>query len=446
MRLYNTLSRKKEEFKSIKDGEVGIYYCGMTLQEAPHVGHMRAALTSDILNRYLRYLGFDVKLIVNFTDVDDKVLLKAKEEKRDFREVTSYYEEEYRKASNALNILRPSFYPRATQYIKEIIELIEKLLNKDFGYEVDGNVFFRVRSFKPYGKLSGKKLDDLRSGARITVDKKKKDPLDFALWKAAKPGEPYWFSPWGKGRPGWHIECSAMAIHHLGETIDIHGGGGDLMFPHHENEVAQSEVATGKKFANYWVHNAMLNIKGKKMSKSLQNFIPINELYEEFNSNTIRLYLLQAHYRKQLNYNRDMLKQASSGWEHIKVFLDRTKGLEGKPIGSYLERFEGNMNDDLGTPGAIALVFDLVSRGNEASPDEKGAYRETLLFILDSLGFRVEEEESIKLGEVLERILALRGSLREEGNYKMADRVRAVLLKAGIAVEDTKEGTSWRAD
>ncbi|MCK4225453.1 cysteine--tRNA ligase [candidate division WOR-3 bacterium] len=446
MRLYNTLSGKKEEFKSIKDGEVGIYYCGMTLQEAPHVGHMRAALTSDILNRYLRYLGFKVKLVVNFTDIDDKVLLKAKEEKRDFREVTSYYEEEYRKASSALNILRPSFYPRATQHIKEIIELIEKLLNKDFGYEVDGNVFFRVRSFKPYGKLSGKKLDDLRSGARIAVDKKKKDPLDFALWKAAKPGEPYWFSPWGKGRPGWHIECSAMAIHHLGETIDIHGGGGDLMFPHHENEVAQSEAATGKKFANYWVHNAMLNIKGEKMSKSLQNFIPINELYEEFNSNTIRLYLLQAHYRKQLNYNRDMLKQASSGWEHIKVFLDRTKGLEGKPIGSYLEGFEGNMNDDLGTPGAIALAFDLVSRGNEASPDEKGAYRETLLFILDSLGFRVEEEKSIKLGEVLERILALRDSLREEGNYKMADRVRAVLLKAGIAVEDTKEGTSWRAD
>ncbi len=444
MKLYDTLSRKKKDFKPIKEGEVGIYYCGMTLQEAPHAGHMRAALTADILNRYLQFKGYSVKLLVNFTDIDDKVLESAKQEGRDYRELVSYYEEKYRKANERLNILKASFYPRATQHIKEIIELIERLTGKGFGYAVDGNVFFRVRKFKPYGNLSGKKLDELRSGARISVNKEKEDPLDFALWKAAKPGEPYWFSPWGRGRPGWHIECSAMSTHYLGETIDIHGGGDDLIFPHHENEIAQAEAATGKPLANYWIHNAMLNIKDEKMSKSLFNFIPINDLLEEFDPNAIRLYLLQAHYRRQLNYNREMLKQASSGWEHIKIYLERTRGLTGKPIASYLEEFEKNMDDDLGTPGAIALAFDLISKANEAPKDEAGEYREAVSVILKTLGFQIEKEESVALEEVLDKLLVLRNDLRKKGNYEMADKIRAILLKAGIAVDDTKEGTLWR--
>lgn len=444
MYLYDTLTREKKEFKPIKKGEVGIYYCGMTLQEAPHVGHMRAALTSDILSRYLQYKGYKVKLLVNFTDIDDKVLESAKLEGKDYREVASFYEEEYLKASKNLNIQEPTLYPRATQHIKEIIELAEKLVGKGYGYKVDGDVFFRVRKFKPYGKLSGKKLDELHSGARIRVDEKKEDPLDFSLWKAAKPDEPYWLSPWGKGRPGWHIECSAMSTHYLGETIDIHGGGDDLIFPHHENEIAQTEAATGKPFANYWIHNAMLTIKDEKMSKSLQNFVPINELLSEFDPNAVRLYLLQAHYRRQLNYSREMLKQAASGWEHIKIFLERSKGYKSNPIASYLEEFEQSMDDDLGTSGAIALAFNLISEANEVSKDDIGDYRETILMILNTLGFQIEQEVSIALGEVLEKILILRNDLRNEGSYEIADKIRAVLLEAGIAIEDTKDGSIWR--
>jgi len=444
MKLYDTLTREKKEFKPIKEGEVGIYYCGMTLQESPHVGHMRAALTSDILNRYFQYKGYKVKLIVNFTDIDDKVLESAKLEGKDYREIASYYEDEYLKASKQLNIQKPSLYPRATQHIKEIIEFVEELIQKGYGYEVDGNVFFRVKKFKNYGKLSGKKLDELQSGARVRVDEKKENPLDFALWKAAKLDEPSWISPWGKGRPGWHIECSAMSTHYLGEVIDIHGGGDDLIFPHHENEIAQTEAATGKPFANYWVHNAMLTIKDEKMSKSLLNFIPINELLKEFDSNVIRLYLLQAHYRRQLNYNREMLKQAESGWEHIKIYLEKTKGYTGKPLDSYLEEFEKNMDDDLGTPGAIALVFKLISEANEASIELSGNYRETISIVLKTLGFNIAHKESVALGELLEKIIILRNDLRNEGNYDMADKIRTVLFEAGIVVEDTKDGSIWR--
>lgn len=444
MQLYNTLSGKKEKFKAIKKDEVSIYYCGMTLQESPHLGHMRAALTSDVLHRYLLFKGFKVRLIVNFTDIDDKVIEKAKEESRDFRKITAYYEEEYKKASRRLNILEPYFYPRATQHIKETIEIIEQLFKKGFAYEVDGYVFFRVRKFNSYGKLSGRKTEELVSGARVAIDEKKENPIDFVIWKAMKPGEPYWFSPWGKGRPGWHIECSAMAIHYLGETIDIHGGGSDLIFPHHENEIAQSEAATGKPFAKFWVHNEMLNIKDEKMSKSLRNFIPINDLVEEFAPNIIRLYLLQAHYKKPLNYNRDMLNQAVSGWEHIKVFLDRTSGLEEKPIVSYIEEFENRMDDDLDTPGAIAIVFNLLHQANVVPEKEKGPYRETISIILKTLGFDITGEESKELSPVVDNILSLRNELRTEGNFKMADRIRDVLKVSGISVEDTEKETLWR--
>lgn len=444
MKLYSTLSGKTEEFKPIKKNEVGIYYCGMTLQEAPHVGHIRAALTSDILHRYLIYKGYKVNLIVNFTDIDDKVIVKAKEEGRDYREVAARFEEEYLNAVEKMNIKEPSFYPRATQHIEEIIEMVEKLIDRGYGYEKDGNVFYRVRKFKDYGKLSGKKVEDLSSGARVAVDEKKEDPLDFTLWKAAKKGEPFWYSPWGKGRPGWHIECSAMATHYLGDTIDVHGGGSDLIFPHHENEIAQSEGATGEKFANYWVHNEMLNIKREKMSKSLNNFIPINELMESYDPNVIRLYLLQAHYRKQLNYNRDTLKHASSGWERIKTFMQKTENLEGMTMGKYLDEFENRMDDDLDTPGAIALVFEIIHRANEEDSERAGSYRRTIKIILDNLGFKYERKKGMEVEKLMEKILKVRGELRENGEFEIADRIREVLKEADIVIEDKENRTEWR--
>jgi len=443
MKLYNTLSREKEDFKPLKGKEISVYYCGMTLQEAPHIGHIRAALTSDILNRYLRYLGYDVNLIVNFTDIDDKIIAKAEEEKKDYRKIAAHFEDEYRGVIRHLNILEPAFYPRATQHIEEIINLVLMLEKKGYAYQKDGDVFFSVRKFKGYGKLSGKKVSDLRSGARIQVNEKKEDPIDFVLWKKAKPSEPSWFSPWGKGRPGWHIECSAMATYYLGDTIDIHGGGSDLIFPHHENEIAQSESATGKTFVRFWVHNEMLNIKGEKMSKSLLNFIPISDLLEKFNPNVIRLYLLQAHYRNPINYNPEMLKQAVSGWEKITNFLNISAGTKGKLFSNLIEEFENKMNDDISTPGAIALAFDMVNEGLKAGEKDIGSYRETLSYILKNLGFELGEK-SRELSPAMEEIVTLRNNLRDEGNYEMADRIRTVLDKAGVLIQDSPEGSIWR--
>jgi cysteinyl-tRNA synthetase len=382
-------------------------------------------------------------LIVNFTDIDDKVLAKAKEEGKDYRKIAAFYEDEYRRVIHNLNILEPSFYPRATQHIEEIINLVKKLEEKGYAYEKDGDVFFSVRKFKNYGKLSGKKIKDLRSGARINVNEKKEDPLDFVLWKKAKKTEPSWFSPWGNGRPGWHIECSAMATYYLGETIDIHGGGSDLVFPHHENEIAQSETASGKPFARFWMHNEMLNIKGEKMSKSLLNFITITELLEEFDPNAIRLYLLQNHYRNPVAYNPELLKQAESAWERILNFLKISEGKKEKVFSKIIEDFEEKMNDDLGTPGALALVFDLVNEGLKAKEKEIGSYRSTMCFILETLGFKLEKEKK-ELTPAIDEIVNLRNILREEGNYEIADRIRAVLEKAGVTIQDSTTGSIWR--
>jgi cysteinyl-tRNA synthetase len=443
MKLYNTLSSKKEDFKPLKGKEVSVYYCGMTLQESPHIGHIRAALTSDVLHRYLRYLGYNVSLIVNFTDIDDKVIVKAEEEGKDYREIAAYFENEYRDVIGRLNILQPAFYPRATQHIGEIINLVQRLEKKKFAYQKDGDVFFSVRKFKDYGKLSGKKVEDLRSGSRIKVNKNKEDPLDFVLWKKSKPSEPSWFSPWGQGRPGWHIECSAMANYYLGDTIDIHGGGSDLIFPHHENEIAQSQTATGKTFARFWVHNEMLNIKGEKMSKSLLNFIPIRDLLDKFDPNVIRLYLLQAHYRSPIDYNTEMLKQAASGWEKIMNFLNISKGAKGKLFSNLIEDFEAKMNEDLGTPGAVALAFNIVNEGLKAREKDIGSFRETLSFLLTNLGFNFREEKQ-ELNPAIEEIVNLRSDLRDEGDYKMADRIRTCLEKTGILIQDNPQGSIWR--
>ncbi len=442
MVIYNTLTRKKEEFQPVEDGKVKIYFCGMTLQESPHVGHMRAFIFADVMRRYFEYKGYEVTYIQNFTDIDDKVIEKSREEGRDYRVITQEFEREYMEVSDALNIKRPLLFPRATQHIKEIIELIQKLEQKGFAYAVGGDVYFRVRAFKDYGKLSWRNIDELISGARVEVDPKKKDPLDFALWKSAKEGEPYWESPWGKGRPGWHIECSAMSMHYLGETFDIHGGGNDLIFPHHENEIAQSEAATGRTFARYWVHNAMVNIKGDKMSKSLKNFVPVKELLQKYEPDVIRYFLVSSHYRSPIDYSGELLEQAKSSYERIRNFLER--GEEEEPLKEDLSEFEHAMDDDFNTSRALAAVFDMIRKGNtepSLEPRMRGAVRRAM----EILGFRLERKK-LEGKEFIEILVDVRSELRKRKEWELADLIRERLKEKGVVLEDTKEGTHWRIE
>ncbi|RKZ20800.1 cysteine--tRNA ligase [bacterium] len=442
MVIYNTLTRKKEEFQPVEDGKVKIYFCGMTLQESPHVGHMRAFIFADVMRRYFEYKGYEVTYIQNFTDIDDKVIEKSREEGRDYRVITQEFEREYMEVSDALNIKRPLLFPRATQHIKEIIELIQKLEQKGFAYAVGGDVYFRVRAFKDYGKLSWRNIDELISGARVEVDPKKKDPLDFALWKSAKEGEPYWESPWGKGRPGWHIECSAMSMHYLGETFDIHGGGNDLIFPHHENEIAQSEAATGKTFARYWVHNAMVNIKGDKMSKSLKNFVPVKELLQKYEPDVIRYFLVSSHYRSPIDYSGELLEQAKSSYERIRNFLER--GEEEEPLKEDLSEFEHAMDDDFNTSRALAAVFDMIRKGNtepSLEPRMRGAVRRAM----EILGFRLKRKK-LEGKEFIEILVDVRSELRKRKEWELADLIRERLKEKGVVLEDTKEGTHWRIE
>jgi len=444
MRLFNTLQGKKQEFVPLKKGKVGIYFCGMTLQESPHVGHMRAIISADILHRYLLYKGYDVTLLINFTDIDDKVIEKSFEEGIDYREITARYEEEFLEASNWLNILPATVYPRATQHIQEIIELIQRIIEKGYAYEVDGNVYFSVKKFKDYGKLSGKNIDQLRSGARVDIDEKKRDPLDFSLWKKAKKGEPYWLSPWGKGRPGWHIECSSMSMHYLGETFDIHGGGNDLIFPHHENEIAQSESATGKPFAKYWIHNGMLTLRGDKMSKSLKNFVPILDMKGSISPNAIRYYILGTHYRSPLEYNDKIINQAKNGWERIKVFLSSVPDSDNKVLQETRDKFEEYMDDDLNTPKVLGYIFELIKEANKSdSETNKSKIKSNVVFLLEGLGFKIESEK-LDYAPFVELLLEVREELRKKGMYEFSDKIREGLEKRGVKIEDTPSGTRWR--
>ena len=444
MRLFNTLQGKKQEFVPLKKGKVGIYFCGMTLQESPHVGHMRAIISADILHRYLLYKGYDVTLLINFTDIDDKVIEKSFEEGIDYREITARYEEEFLEASNWLNILPATVYPRATQHIQEIIELIQRIIEKGYAYEVDGNVYFSVKKFKDYGKLSGKNIDQLRSGARVDIDEKKRDPLDFSLWKKAKKGEPYWLSPWGKGRPGWHIECSSISMHYLGETFDIHGGGNDLIFPHHENEIAQSESATGKPFAKYWIHNGMLTLRGDKMSKSLKNFVPILDMKGSISPNAIRYYILGTHYRSPLEYNDKIINQAKNGWERIKVFLSSVPDSDNKVLQETRDKFEEYMDDDLNTPKVLGYIFELIKEANKSdSETNKSKIKSNVVFLLEGLGFKIESEK-LDYAPFVELLLEVREELRKKGMYEFSDKIREGLEKRGVKIEDTPSGTRWR--
>ena len=431
LKLTNTLTGRSEEFIPLS-GTVGIYACGMTVQDRPHVGHMRAYITSDILRRYLEFTGHKVLALQNVTDIDDKIVVRSLEEKTDCRVIAERYHQEYLDVADRMNIKRPNIFPRATQHIQEMIELTERLVAKGIAYQSGGDVYFEVARFPDYGKLSKKKLEDLIAGHRVALGELKRSPADFALWKAAKPGEPYWHSPWGKGRPGWHIECSAMAMHYLGETFDIHMGGEDTIFPHHENEIAQSEAATGKPFARFWIHNAHLNLTGEKMSKSTKHFYAARDILDKYSPNALRLYFLKAHYRSPIEFSYERLDEAEAAWTRIENFLKRAGTAATEPD---LAPLRAAMDDDLNTPHALGLVFDAVSAGDVGR----------VAGYLGVLGFPIARTPGPSDGDDArtraEGLLVQRQQARRNKDYALADKLRAQLADMGFIVEDTPQGT-----
>ncbi|MCK4234334.1 cysteine--tRNA ligase [candidate division WOR-3 bacterium] len=452
--IYNTLTRKKEEFIPLEEGKVKIYFCGLTVQDRPHIGHFRAFITGDILKRYFEYSGFDVTLIMNFTDIDDKLIKKQNETGEDYRRIARRIIDEFFDNADKLNIKRADFYPEATKHIQEIQEFVSRLIKKGIAYVSGNDVYYDVSKFKGYGKLSGKKIDELRVGARVEPDENKRNPVDFVVWKGAKPEEPWWESPWGRGRPGWHIECSAMSIHYLGETFDIHGGGADLIFPHHENEIAQSEGATGKPFARYWVHNGRLNLKGEKMSKSIGNVVLISDILKTYKPDVVKLYILSTHYRSPLDYYEERIKEQEGGYERLNqilFLLSQTKGKGGKVNKEIIDKFKEAMDDDFNTPKALSVIYTYTKDIFETikrNPDKKLilSAKETLKEMLSVLGlFESVEEDHIKHDEeLIELLLKLRSNLREKNLYELSDKIRNGLKNLDIEIEDTPEGSRWK--
>jgi len=466
LKIYNTLTRKKQDFSPLNDNQVTMYVCGVTLYDELHLGHARAAVVFDIIRRYLEYKGYQVIYVTNFTDVDDKMIQRAKELKTTVFELAERFIEEYFDQMEKLGVKRATYHPRATEHIKEMIELIEILKNKGIAYCVDGDVFFRVRKFPGYGKLSGQSLKELSAGVRIDVDEKKEEPFDFALWKKAKEGEPSWDSPWGKGRPGWHIECSAMAMKYLGESIDIHGGGKDLIFPHHENEIAQSEASTGKEFAHFWVHNGLVTIDNQKMAKSTGNFITLREALEKYEGEVIRYYLLSAHYRSPLNYTKDSLQEASASMERVYNTLESidevTFSIKKEvdlhkvypEIESLYKKFFQSMDDDFNTPSALAAIFELVRKANLIleKPSDKSSklilyeIAEKIRKMGGILGLFQGKKKKLdeKAKDLIQILIDVRNILRQEKRWDLADAIRERLQKLGIHLKDEKDKTSWR--
>ncbi|UCF05070.1 MAG: cysteine--tRNA ligase [bacterium] len=470
--VYDTLRAKKEEFEPIQEGKIGIYFCGMTVQDKPHIGHMLAFVAGDMIRRYLLFRGFDVTYVQNFTDVDDKIIAKANEEGVDYTVVAERNIAEYFKYADELNIMRADIYPKATEHINDIIALIERLVAKDFAYEAGGDVYFRVRKFPEYGKLSKRRIDDLLSGARIEVDEQKEDPLDFTLWKKAKEDEPAWESPWGSGRPGWHIECSVMSMKYIGETLDMHGGGQDLVFPHHENEIAQSEAATGKSFVRYWMHNGLLNLRGEKMSKSTGHFFSIEEINREFNGDVIRFYLLSTHFRSRTEFSRERLEEAKAGLERIKnicVYLDeRRRALEGSGVSVSTPESEGlremvadvhrafldAMDDDFNSGEAIGHIFRLVreinrvrTAGEEYLKDDLETIRAILeaIAVFDSILGLFKHglpTAGIEVPDEVRRLVAEREEARHVRDWARSDALRDQISELGYSIEDRKDGPS----
>jgi len=462
LKIFNTLAGEKQEFVPLMPGEVRMYVCGVTVYDSSHIGHARSLISFDVIYRYLKFLGYSAEFVRNFTDVDDKIIDKANREKVACEVITGRYIEEFYRDGEALGLLRPSAEPRATAHIPEIIALIVKLEARGLAYRIDGDVYYSVAGFADYGKLSRKKIDELESGARVEIDARKKSPLDFALWKSSKPGEPAWDSPWGPGRPGWHIECSAMSTKYLGQPFDIHGGGRDLIFPHHENEIAQSEGAFGAPLARYWVHNGFLNINQEKMSKSLGNFFTIHEILEDADALALRHYFLSSHYRSPMDFSLEGLEEAGKATDRIYETLERVTSRQRQeivaPEPGLMNAFRQEMDDDFNTPRALALIFEEV-RGLNRLLDQKKAQdlegRATALrSMCDALGllqegyFDRKKQRFLKKGLVslreIEELISRRDSARKEKNWPEADRIRQTLQEKGVVIEDTPGGTIWK--
>ena len=462
IKVYNTLTKKKEEFKPLVAGKVKMYVCGPTLYNFFHIGNGRTFIVFDTIRRYFEYRGYEVEFVQNFTDIDDKMIKRANEENTTVKEVGDKYIKEYYEDADNLNIERATVNPRATEYITQIIDFVKGLVDKGFAYEVDGDVYFSTKKFGDYGKLSGQNIEDLQSGARISIDERKKDPMDFAIWKVQKPGEPAWKSPWGMGRPGWHIECSCMAKNILGDTIDIHAGGSDLAFPHHENEIAQSEALTGKTFANYWLHSAFVNVNNQKMSKSLNNFLTARAALEKFDADVIRFLMLSAHYRQQLNFSEELLLSAKASVERIyntiynlENLLDevRTTHITDEEkkylqsLNKYKEKYIEKMDDDFNTADAITAIFDLIKDVNiNVNIDSSKELITGCLNLIRELGKplgMLQKSTKVNLDDEIQKLVNERQQARKDKNWALADKIRDDLKSRGIVLEDTPQGIRW---
>jgi cysteinyl-tRNA synthetase len=473
LKIYNTLTGKKEPFVPIEKDTVKMYVCGPTVYDTSHIGHARSVVVFDMIFRWLTRIGYAVTYVRNFTDVDDKIIKKSNETGEACSAITEKYIDEFHNEMDALNVLRPTMEPKATEHIDHIIRFVEKLIDKGKAYAVDdGNVYFSIEAFEHYGRLSGRNPEDMRAGARIAVEEKKKNPLDFTLWKPAKPGEPYWESPWGNGRPGWHIECSAMSHEYLGEGFDIHGGGKDLIFPHHENEIAQSEALFGKQFVKYWIHNGFVDINHEKMSKSLGNFTMIKEVLDKYSPEVIRMFLLSKHYRSPIDYSEQSMHEVSMGLDRIYGFLERleNRGIrpEGSENGPLWQAFAEAMNDDFNSAKALAAVFETVKKGNkrlDEAPDQREdsvtadltQVRKDMADIAGVLGIFVESPADWFAAKkdkgvtdmavdpaTVEALIAERTLARKDRNFARADEIRDQLQEMNIVLEDGPSGTTWR--
>lgn len=463
LKVYNTMTRRKEEFKPLKPGEVSIYCCGVTPYNHPHIGNARPFVTWDVIRRYFAKKGYKVHYIQNFTDVDDKIINAANKEGVTWKDISDRYIKAYFEAMDALNVRHADVYPRVSETMPEIIAMVQKLIDKGYAYVIDnGDVYYSVEKFSHYGKLSGRSLDDMQAGARIEVNTAKHHPMDFALWKAAKPGEPSWDSPWGKGRPGWHIECSTMSLKYLGKKFDFHGGGSDLIFPHHENEIAQYESAHHETFANYWMHNAFININNQKMSKSLGNFFTVRDITSQYDPMVLRFYMLSAHYRNPLNFSKELMDSAKTSLDRIYTALERLQELRAKAQGDAMtekeledqkavdqlqETFNSKMDDDLNTADAITAIFELVRMANITATEESTkAYVDYVLakleLLMGVLGLRTELKKD-DLDSEVEKLIEERQAARKAKDFAKADEIRDQLLAMGIILKDTREGVKW---
>jgi cysteinyl-tRNA synthetase len=467
LKIYNTLTNKKEEFVSIEQDKINMYVCGPTVYNYIHIGNARPLIVFDTVRRYFEYKNYDVKFVSNFTDIDDKIIRKANEEGVDYSQISKKYMDEFLIDSKGLNVKPATKYPKATEEINSMIEMIELLIDKGYAYAVNNSVYFETKKFKSYGKLSNKNQDDLEAGARIAVDKEKRNPMDFVLWKPKKEGEPSWKSPWGEGRPGWHIECSVMAKKYLGESIDIHAGGEDLIFPHHENEIAQSEAASDKQFAKYWMHNGFINVDNKKMSKSLGNFFTVREIVEEFSYDVIRFFMLNAHYRSPINFSRELIQASANGLDRIHTgrknleyllenandedYNDKDLLLINKnELERIKSKFESAMEDDFNTADAISSIFELIKFSNkniDSSYSKK--YIGDIITLIDKLcgilGIVSKKKETL-LDEDINNLIEKRQEARKNRDFALADKIRDELKDLGIILEDTREGVRWHRE